>query len=385
MGFGGADREKRERSLVSYLVMPRVAAAYGYGSLSVMAYVLVRVTGDPPDGVALWAAVAAWVVFELGLYQGRYLVNDVLDAEVDRAHTAARSRGRLPAVPHARDWAVVAGVARLAAAALVVVLLPAEARTITLVAAAALVIAAVAYEACRSVIRRRAAQLRADADGDTDAGAGPAPGRLTRAELAVYSIVGAGKGLRVCFGMALAGASGGALVAGVAFGWAYGTMTDIQSWTLEAAGLRAGGADDVLARKSHVGWLAQLVGDDPDRLHRPLLTGPPALLAAVLFAVASTLTVVVSAALGGWPEAAQLVALLAVSVVVGPLLNATWPSLWAGRVVMVLDVAAVGFLATRDSAPGMAVMLLFVSAVAATLRSFTPADLKLAPPRTVAR
>lgn len=352
------------RSLASYLVLPRSGETYGKGWLAPLGYGLVLLAGHTDDGVAFPLALLAWVVFELGLLQARYMVNDLADADVDRLHVAARARGRLPDVPGARRWAVRVVAARLLLTAAVIVLLPGRAGTILGVAAAGLVGATVAYEAARTAIRRHPVV--------------PGQVRLSAREAAVFATVGAGYAIRVGLGAALAGADGPALAATAVFGWAFGTLVVFMTWTLEAAGLVAGGDTAVLARKSHVAVLARLVGGDRPRLAKPLLGGAPGRLTLLLFAVASALAVLVGVTLGESPGALGLAALLVACALVSPAVMAWWTSDWGGRAAMAVDVAAALTL-SRGGVGAVVALLFVVSGVVASMRSFTPDAMKLNP------
>lgn len=354
-------QEKRERSLTSYLVVPRPREALLQGLLPVWGYGIVHLASPASAGVAVGAAVLAMAVFELCLYQARYMLNDLADADVDRAHIAAEARGRQPGAPEARRRMVQIVVVRLVLATAVVALLPGQARTSTLLAVVGLVAATLAYEAARMPGRRRPAVEPSV--------------RLSPAAGAVFVIVGSGYALRFAFGVALAGATGDAVALSVLFGWVYGTMIATMAWTLEGAGLRATGGTAVLASKPHVGWLARFAGENPSGLEQPLIAGPPARLLAWLFAAVTALAVGLVTVLGDASPPVRLTALLAVCAGVGPLLLACWPSDRAGVTVTALNVVAAAGLAPGDGRAALVVLLLLVSAMAATARSFTVADM----------
>jgi len=332
-----------ERSLTSYLLLPRPDEAKAKMPMAALVYGLVQ-WADGAGGTAAAAAVVAWLAFELVLYQARYILNDLADAEVDRLHTAAAARGRLPAGEHARLWAQRAIVARVLLWAAVVVALPPLARNAGLLAAAGLVVATAAYEAARAPMRR------------------PTPPSSTGA--AIFALVGAGYAVRIGLGAALAGGRATVVVSAAAFGWLFGTLGVVLAWTLEAAGLRAAGDTTVTARKAHIGTIARLVTD----LDHPLLHGLGA-----QFAGAWALAALVAAtAFGSTLTDTEGLAVIPIVVIAAAVLTA-WPSPWAGAVA----TAAVTGAALATAGPEMAMLLLVVSGTVSVARTFTPATIDL--------
>ena len=191
----------------------------------------------------------------------------------------------------------------------------------------------------------------------------------------MIGLVGGGYAVRIGFGAALAGATGPQVVAIVVFGWAFGTLGVVMAWTLEAAGLRSAGDTAVLSRKAHIATIARLVGDDPDHLAYPLLVGNGARLAAGLLAAASGAAVGVGVALSSEPDAAHVVGVAVVCVVVGPAVLAWWPSLWAAAVTVPLTVVVAATLG-----PELALLMLTITGTVAVARSFTPASIELNAP-----
>jgi len=356
------------RSTLSYVLLPRPGEAWVKGWLPVIAFGVVALTGNDLAGPPLPVALAAWAVFELVLYQTRYLVNDLADAEVDRTHVAAATRGRLPAGDATRRLARASIVPRVAVGlGAALLLLPPPARGVTLAATAGLVAATVAYEAARTVVRRR----RVDR----------ATARLTAVEVAVYALVGAGYAVRIGLGAGLAGAGAALAGAAAAYGWAFGTLVVVMTWTCEAAGLLAGDGQAVLARKSHIAVLARLIGDGPERVAAPLLGGRPARLVAVLEGVATGTALVLGAGLDEAPTPIGAVALVAVCVVAGPLVVAVWPRPGVGWAAAVLALVTC-LVAGGGGGVGTAAVVFCVAGPVATFRTFTPASLGLAPART---
>ncbi|HEY8547499.1 MAG TPA: hypothetical protein VIL36_20695 [Acidimicrobiales bacterium] len=362
------------RSLAGYLALPRPDEARAKMPLAALGYGLVHVAGAP-DAVPPTTALVAWVVFELVLYQARYMLNDLADAEVDRQHVAAEGRKRLPPGAHARRWSAAVLVARIVLGLAAVASLSDPARRVTLVAALGVAVATAAYEAARAPMRRAV----------RDGGAGPAvrPDRplflRRRGALAVVVLVGAGYAIRVGLGVALAGASGAVVAAAVALGWLFGTLGVVGAWLLEVAGLRQGDDTTVLASKAHLATMAELLGDDPARHERPCLRGGGAHLVAGLLAAATVAAVLVGVGLGGSPGAARVALLVVLAAGVAPALLVVWPSPWAGAVAVALAVGAGGLLATGDGRAEMVLLLAVVVTTPAVYRNFTPAALHLQP------
>jgi len=366
-----------ERRLASYLALPRPDEFRAKAPLALLGYGLVHVAGAP-DAVAPATALLAWAVFELVLYQARYMLNDLADAEVDQQHVAAEGRKRLPPGPEARRWSAVVMVARVVAGLGVVALLPDPSRGITLAAAVGVAVATFAYESARAPMRRAVAQPSKL----------PLRGQVRRGRrlflrrhgaLAVMILVGAGYAIRVGLGVALAGASGAVVLAATALGWLFGTTGVVGAWLLEVAGLRQGDDTKVLASKAHLATIADLIGDDPARHERPILAGGGAHLVAGLLATATVAAVLVGVGLGGSPGAARLALLLVLAAGVVPALLVLWPSPWAGLVAVVLAVGAGALLATGDGRAEMVLLLAVVVTTPAVFRTFTPAALHLQP------
>lgn len=351
--------------------MPRPVEAWVKAPLVPLTYGLVHLNGGT-TGVAVSAALAAWLVFELGLYQARYIANDLADAQVDRQHVGADRRGRAPGDPRLFQWATAVIGVRVVVSAVVIALLPSGTRSIMIGGALALVAASCAYEAARTMIRRRPLNGR--------------PPRLSPREVAVFGLVGAGYGVRFGLGAALAGASGPVVGAVGAVGWTSGIAIVVMFWTIEAAWLRASGDTSVLPRKSHIAWLGQLVGDDPTRLDRPFVTGGPAGLTGCLLAVASALAVLAGVSLGATPPWVDLVAILVVCSISSPLLLATWPSFWAGPAAVAMNLGSTWALAGSETRPGMVAVVVTVSGMTVILRSVSLASAGLvASPAAAAR
>jgi len=216
----------RERSLLSYLVLPRPKDAakavllpltFGLGLLS---------TGDP-DKTALVRAVVVWCALELLVYQARYQWNDARGFAADQRHPDRAGRGRLPGpIGRARQHVGASGavaVARLLATAGLVLLLPGLRLGWVLAAVTGAVFGvALLYEA-----------LRTRATGRT--GAVPPP--LRPALVGLWIVVGAGYAVRGLTGLAVAvDLTTRPLLAASAtmMLWAFGVAYVTSAWALEA-------------------------------------------------------------------------------------------------------------------------------------------------------
>jgi hypothetical protein len=407
------------RSLAGYLALPRPDEAVAKAPLALLGYGLVHVAGAS-DAVPPATALLAWAVFELVLYQARYMLNDLADAEVDQQHVAAEGRKRLPPGERARRWSAAVMVGRVVAGLAVVALLPDPARRITLAAALGVALATAAYERARSPMRRAATPppdpgaaggpvgpgaaggpVGPGAVGGPGSGAAglpvaPPPGRVApggagegrgdrplflrrRGALAVMVLVGAGYAIRVGLGVALAGPGGAVVLAATVLGWLFGTTGVVGAWLLEVAGLRQGGDTTVLASKAHLATIGDLVGDDPAHGAQPALRGGGAHLVAALLAAAAVAAVLVGVGLGGSPGPVRLGLLLVLAAGVVPGLLAGWPSRWAGLVAVVVAVGAAAALATGDGRAEMVLLLATVVTTPAVFRTFTPSALHLQP------
>ena len=245
----GPEATPTSRSTLSYVLLPRPGEAWVKGWLPAIAFGVVALTGADVTGPPLLVAAAAWAIFELVLYQTRYLVNDLADAEVDRAHVAAATRGRLPSGDRARriaraSRATASRRARRGPAAAVAGRRRHASRPPP------------GSSRPRSPTRPPARSSAGDTSTTQSGASRPPTSRW-------YGLVGAGYAVRIGLGAGLAGASAGLAAATVAYGWAFGTLVVVMTWTCEAAGLPPGGGEAVLARKSHVAVLARLIGDDP--------------------------------------------------------------------------------------------------------------------------
>lgn len=287
----------RERSLAGFVVLPRpqeelLKAAIIPGAVAVVWWMTPEL--PRPDGWLL-PTTAFWLVFELLVYQARYLLNDVRDRHVDAL--ASTEKRRFPASlrndPEAIGAAFVSFVVRIVGAALVVgTALPIDQwrwawHTAFLVA---VLVIAVPYERFRGLCTARA----------TDGSPTDVRDRFAKAIIAVVAL---GYGLRIVVGAWLAGIHPGSMPDAVAIltllfvgGAAFGTAFVAATWALEST--RAVSIED-LAPKAHLiyfrealpRWGASLPLTHERRVLRPgvALRAPyasSAVLASVFFVAA---------------------------------------------------------------------------------------------------
>jgi hypothetical protein len=214
----------RERSLRSYLLLPRpgdLVKAWIFPAAFVLG---VLATGGAGGGEVLRAAVV-WIALELLIYQARYQWNDIRGFAADQRHPHRASRGRLPGPAsrgraHIRASALVAA-ARLGLVALLAVALPPDLGWALLALAVAVFGVAALYEA-----------LRSRCTGTSDR----VPPPLTGGILALWAVVGAGYAIRGLAGLgsAVAFASPWLPLAATLALWAFGIAFVTGRWALEA-------------------------------------------------------------------------------------------------------------------------------------------------------
>lgn len=193
--------------------------------------------------------VMAIVAFEFCFYQGRYLLNDISERGLDRAHPAAQDRARLAGLDGVSSpWLVVGALLRIGAGVVLALGFEGHNRALILSAIAAAAGAAMVYEYLRSRVR----SLRFD-PALLD---GPRP-----IHRYIYGAVGLGYAIRIALGIGLAGGDElRVAIPAVVYGWAFGLMFVTMTWTLEASCLLSDKQSDGTARrKSHVVALATFV------------------------------------------------------------------------------------------------------------------------------
>lgn len=263
------------RSLLSYLVLSRpgdLVKAVILPLTFALGAACGAVAGDPPDAAGVARAAVIWVALEALLYQARYQWNDARGFRADQQHPDAAKRGRLPAHPSGASWSLVAtgmvAAGRLAAAALLVVLLPGLHLAGPMTAVAIGVFgAAVPYEWLRSRCTGRADRM-------------PVP--LTPSAVGLWLAVGAGYAVRGGAGLALAVDLTGrpAVTAAVVGCWALGIAFVTSRWVLETMAFARfdGGAARWRTRRGqareHTMALVRWVRPEPDDRDLPPGGGP---------------------------------------------------------------------------------------------------------------
>jgi hypothetical protein len=144
----------RERTLRSYLLLPRPGDTSKWAIIPAGFLLAVLATGSG-SWMLFGQAVLVWLVIEYLVYQARYQWNDVRGFASDQAHPDRQSRGRLPGPMELgrrnRTLSIVVALARLAAAAGIILLLSPRSTPVAGIAAAAVLIVALGYETLRSV------------------------------------------------------------------------------------------------------------------------------------------------------------------------------------------------------------------------------------------
>jgi len=243
----------RERSLAGYLILPRpndllkvmlLPAVFG---IALLASWMRQAAPQDYVGIAV-----VWAVFDLVLYQGRYMLNDVHDRLIDRAHTDPSRASRFPYW----TWPPWAMHAVFFVFALRYVILP-------LLAVAVLLLRGSAYPGMwllGATVAVWAYSWWYEKERDWTANDGPqGTWELRRLLLAV----GVGYGLRALLGVALAYSSPQPLLlvvasfGGVLLGVALVSMT----WALEATSCVVNGKwENKELRKGHLRVLLDRTG-----------------------------------------------------------------------------------------------------------------------------
>lgn len=239
---------QNKRSLVSYLILPRVAEwvkwAIAPGAFVVTAWA---------TGTFHWKQfILVWLILEYLIYEARYQWNDIRGIHEDAKHPESTARLRLPDGTNARRnilASCLVGALRLGLALYIAAL-------IHLIAAVALLIGlvfgvAIAYEGLRT------------------APANPHPSlRPTARSAAIWIIVGLGYAIRSGTGIWLGGLRLLTLTAisGMLYFTAFGIMFVLLTWVLEAAAYcSTDGGESLfpapeLAAKPHIAILLRWTG-----------------------------------------------------------------------------------------------------------------------------
>jgi hypothetical protein len=219
-------RSSADRGLRSYLLLPRpkdLVKAWIF-PVGFLLGVLSQ-GGIGAHGAA--RGLVAWFALELLLYQARYQWNDIRGARADQRHPNAAQRGRLPGPAsriraHQAASAAVA-LARLAIAALLVLVLP---RLELATPMAALAIGVFAIAAVYEAVRGRSA-----------GGSARLPPPASPAIVVLWIVVGGGYAVRGLGGLLLGldrNGDGGLVVAAAVCLWAFGIAFVTIRWALEA-------------------------------------------------------------------------------------------------------------------------------------------------------
>lgn len=338
--------------LLVYVLLPRPQELLVKTSFVLVAYLTGRWASMGP-GLAVWEVAMAIVALELLAYQARYQVNDILDAFHDADHPAAASRRRIPGGESGRVRATVFGAAagRVALAGATCLFLQERARLTSLIGIGCIFLVALVYESLRRVLRRPVSLL--------------AVSQLDWVCAATFVVVGAGYGLRVATGLALAGAPAWALVPAAAFGWLLGIACVSMTWALEGtAFITAGwsGIDEHLLRKRHLAVSLRFAGMFPPD---PAAGSGSPVLVRVLARPSQLRS----------PWAIAALAASTVAAVLGLLLGAQWrtgsgalPGATGATVAVITAVAVAGGaaeLALRLPSPSVSVAVGCLFAVAA--------------------
>ena len=212
-------RATRHRKLVRVLLLPRPREIVKWAFIPGSALIALLASGDL--STAQWWHVAYVVVaFEAILYQGRYLINDLIDSETDDPNRVANERFPFHANPAAAQVATLTVVTRLFVFVGLAVFAPDTRLRVGLAWAGLLtVLTAISYEYLRRLTNSREEQSSSPRWTD----------RL------VYSWVGTGYAIRVSLGIWIVdsfASSHASQVAAAAFGAALGSMFVTMSWAL---------------------------------------------------------------------------------------------------------------------------------------------------------
>ena len=183
----------RERSLASYLLLPRPGDLIKTWIFPV-GFLLGVLTAEGASGGEVLRAALIWAALELLIYQARYQWNDIRGFEADQRHPDRVARGRLPG-PASKGRERIGASAMVAAgrlglaAILALVLSDLDLGAPLLALAAAVFGVAVLYE----VVRSRAT-----------GGSDRVPPPLSAGILALWVVVGGGYAIRGVAGLAVA-------------------------------------------------------------------------------------------------------------------------------------------------------------------------------------
>jgi hypothetical protein len=253
------------RSFLSYLIVPRIADHIGKLAIPAIALAIgsIWLSGwrHTFSLTSLGAGFVAILVFEYLFYQGRYMINDLRDMEVDAEDPL--DRGRIPEPVDAQrvTACIVVAVGRISLALLLAwFVLPGALGRGVFWACFAAILAAVPYEA----LRARSNEIgRSDELEPVDGHLVPAKRSLTTA---IVALVGSGYSIRACMGLYIgANADMPILLLGcfAAAMWAAESSNVAMAWILEGSahvGRDGSWYARSLLRKAHVADLTNRAG-----------------------------------------------------------------------------------------------------------------------------
>jgi hypothetical protein len=244
-----SDVSHNDRSLLSYLILPRIAEWVKW-MITPGAFV---VTAWATNGFRNWHRfILVWLILEYLIYEARYQWNDIRGLHEDADHPETGARLRLPGAPNARRNIVLsclAGILRLTLAEYIAArthLLPVVTLLIVLVFGVA-----IGYEALRAVPASTHLSFR-----------------LTPRIIAIWVIVGFGYAIRAGTGMWLGGLRllSFTAISAMLYFVALGIMFVLLMWVTEAASYCSTDGKDIffptpgLAAKPHVAALLAFSG-----------------------------------------------------------------------------------------------------------------------------
>jgi 4-hydroxybenzoate polyprenyltransferase len=248
---------RTERSLASYLLLPRPADCVKWLISPLVFVISCAVTGD-------WGSsgrfVLVWLVLEYLLYEARYQWNDIRGVQDDAQHAERRFRGRLPLGDSPRD--VLSNI-RVSIAVMLVRVCAAIALGVVLrlgIVCLSMFVAVFGVGTIYEALRQKASSS--------------SPAHSRHATPLLWLTVGLGYVLRGEVGFVSAGAATSIphVLTSVLFLWALGVMFVLMTWALEAtsfgviqetAGRRRWLMAPALMRKQHIARLLPYIGIQP--------------------------------------------------------------------------------------------------------------------------
>ncbi|MFI5034999.1 MAG: hypothetical protein ACHQFZ_02200 [Acidimicrobiales bacterium] len=234
--------ELRERSLRSFLIIPRIEDLILKSPFLPLSYILIGflTRAHPLNATTLYPMIGVWLAFELLIYQSRYLVNDVRGRFEDSSPTAPKRRFPAsivgsPYEPLALRYCFSDLILRVTfGVALILAFAPSRhfAWIVCLLFIFGLAAVSWLYEYFRvftdALYRRMiGSNERLDAIAESR--------RFASASYLVTAMVGSGYALRCLFGVWLVGSgSWKVYVLAGSFAWAYGCMFVYMTWIIES-------------------------------------------------------------------------------------------------------------------------------------------------------